>query len=150
MNKYLEKLKNNKIIAVILIIGIVLMLVPSDRKEKIVKDNTEYAENLEKDLCEMISRIEGAGEVYVMVTLEDKGQTFPLTDVNGKGESIQQKTVSVSGEIAISKENYPKVRGVAVAASGADRSSVRENIVEAAQALTGAELHNIKVFKLKR
>lgn len=152
MNKYLANLKNNKIIAVILIIGIVFMLIPSGTIEKKEENKSadEYAKKLSEDLEEILSTIDGAGEVRVMITLEDEGQIFPVTDVNGNGENIQEKTVSVSGELAVMKKSYPKVRGVAISASGAGKSSVKEDILCAARVLTGVEVHNIKVFRLKK
>lgn len=146
--KLIEKLKNNRLIFFILIIGIALMLFPSqggDGEKKITESGLDYEKQLTEKTEEVLSLIEGAGKVKIVLTLEDKGTTYPVTEKSSGGE----RTVSSSGKLAVSKENYPTVRGVVAVASGADNERVREDIINAIRAVTGAELHNIKVFKMK-
>lgn len=145
MNKIIEKLKNNKFILLILIIGIGLMIFPYSGGEEKKEEKNTYEEELTKKTEEVLSLIDGAGKVKIMLTLEDSGTTYPVTEKSSYGE----KTVSSSGKIAVSKEDYPKVRGVIAVASGADSERVKENIIKAIHAVTGAELCNIQVYKMK-
>lgn len=147
MNELAEKLKNKKLALIILIIGAVLMIQPFSGLKDENKDEVgqDYAAALEEKCESVISMIEGAGKVKVMLTLSDGGTTYPVTEKSGAGE----RTVSSSGKLAVAREDYPQVRGVIVVASGADSQAVREDIVNAVAAVTGASLHNICVFKMK-
>lgn len=145
MHKIIDKLKNNKFILLILIIGIGLMIFPFSGGEEEKEEKNTYEEELKRKTEEILSLIDGAGKVKIMLTLEDSGTTYPVTEKSSYGE----KTVSSSGKIAVSKEDYPKVRGVIAVASGADSERVKEDIVKAIHAVTGAELCNIRVYKMK-
>lgn len=147
MNKIFDKLRNNKYICIILIIGIMLMTLPfGEKKEEIPKNDFAYEEELTDKIEKILGEIEGAGRVKIMITFEDKGETYPVTDKNESSE----KTVSFSGKMAVSKEEYPKVRGVVAVCEGVKDERVRTDLINAIHALTGAGLHNIKVFKMKK
>lgn len=141
------KLKNNKVILVILIIGVIFLFIPEGSKEEVRCDG-----NYEKEFTEktkgILEEIEGAGRVSLVISFYDKGKTVPLTDKSENGETINEKTVSTSGKVALLKEEYPSVRGVVVVCDGGGNEGVREDIINAVSALTGAPLHNIKVFKM--
>ncbi len=149
MNRYLEKIKNKKLWIIICIIGIVLMLIPPANNEKPKATDDSYQKTLTEQTEKLLCLLEGAGRVKVMISFSDKGQSYPVTDVTEEGNRIQEKTVSASGHIAVSRETYPSVRGVVVMCEGAENPSVRESIVHAVAALTGAMLHNICVLKMK-
>lgn len=144
--KIINKLKNNKAILLILIIGIALMVFPTaNTDEETTNEELDYEKELTEKTERVLSLIDGAGKVKVMLTLEDKGTTHPVTEQGTGGE----KTVSSSGKMAVSKEDYPNVRGVIAVASGADSEKVKENIISAVRAVTGAPIHNIIVLKMK-
>lgn len=146
LKKAAAKLKNNKLILGILIIGIVLLTVPYSGGGKDEGDQrSDYEMRLTEKTEETLSMICGAGKVKVMLTLDNDGTTYPVTEKSQSGE----RTVSSSGKLAVSKEEYPVVRGVIVVASGADTPGVSEDITEAVRAVTGAPLCNIRVFKMK-
>ena len=142
------KLKNNKVIIVILIIGVIFLFLPDAPEE-----GADYDYNYEKELTEktksILEEIEGAGRVSLVISFYDKGKTVPLTDKSESREAINEKTVSTSGKVALLKEEYPSVRGVVVVCDGGENEGVRENIINAVSALTGAPFHNIKVFKME-
>ena len=108
----------------------------SDKKESenamgLLGTTSQETENLAKTslearLEEVLSQVEGAGKVQVMLmTGEDKdSQSFYST-----------------------KENV--VTGVLIVAQGADNSVVSRNIVEAVMALFQIEAHKIKIMKMK-
>ena len=83
----------------------------------------EYSALLEKQLEEMLSKVNGVGDVEVMITL---------------------KTIEEKAQIL-----YPEVEGVLVSCEGAGTGMVNMEITEALEALFGLEPHKIKVLSMK-
>ena len=129
----------------------------------------EYARVLEKQTAEMLSQVQGVGEVSVMITLKsgnrkiiekDESEASQFTQEGDGGdakkisEDVTREEVSVylqnedgSSEPYVSSELYPEIEGVAVIAGGADNAVVRRDITEAVQALFDVEAHKIKIMK---
>ena len=153
----------------------------SDRKEGISQasspsqgeqnlwDEEAYREALEVHLEELFSRMEGAGEVEVMITLASSSEKIVEKDTNGESETITEEdsaggnrrttnivndeTTVYGGETDqeqpyVSKELTPQVEGVVVLAAGGDDAVVKKNITEAAQALFGIDTHKIRIIKM--
>ncbi|MGI6071019.1 MAG: hypothetical protein ACOYBE_11455 [Blautia sp.] len=126
---------------ILLLVGILLAVIalPTGKKttEKTASlgslepDRTEETssgekQQMERDLENLLSKVEGVGEVRVLLTIKED-----------------------SGSLYGSSQSTPSVTGVLIAASGADNLSVVENIQEAVQALFQVEAHKIKVMKMK-
>ena len=142
-------LKNKKTVLIILFIGVAFLIMPTDKKEDVKPYSGEYEKTLSAETEKILGKIEGAGKVCVMISFTDKGKAFPVTDKSESGTSVNEKTVSVSGKVTLIKEEYPSVRGVVVVAEGGEDEGVKNNIINAVSALTGAPMHNIKVFKME-
>ena len=149
------KNKNNRLICLILIIGVVLMAVASVDKNKKADVQPTAAvtsvEDEEKRLANILSQIDGAGEVSVMITYyssSEKNIAYE-TKVSSreKEESEYKKAVMTDGEPMVVKEVYPKVRGVIVTADGGGNSAVRSAISEAVTASLDVPAHRICIFK---
>lgn len=131
-------------------------------------DGEDYATYLEQRLEKIISGMDGAGSVKVMVTLKssqelvvekDTGASRSGTTENdGEGGSRivnqvenQETTIySTRGNDAdpyVIKTLVPQVEGVVVVASGAGSGTVNKNITEMVQALFDIEAHKVKVVK---
>lgn len=129
-----------------------------------------YRISLESALEELLSGMEGAGRVKVMITLRSFGEAVvekdftsgqsssSETDSEG-GSRIQRQsdrtgeTVYTSGSGGVSVPYVkqvlcPEIEGVIVCAQGGGNPSVNKNITEAIQALFGIEAHKIKVIKM--
>lgn len=129
-----------------------------------------YAAYLEEKLAGTLSKIQGAGIVTVMVTLESTGerkvekdtasesQTVEETDSQGGTRSTSSMTNSGttvysggdqagSGEPYVTEEMTPRVEGVAVVAQGGGNAVVVQEITDAVQALFAIDTHKIKVMK---
>ena len=144
-----------------------------DKKER--KENTEnssgagYETAIEERLEKVLSQIEGAGEVHVMVTLKDGGEAVVEKDITTSGDTTggtdsegvrseetkserSEETVysegDGEGDPFISKQIAPAIEGVLVVAQGGGNTRVAENISEAVQALFSVEAHKIKVVKM--
>ena len=127
-----------------------------------------YTQYLEAQLEEILTLIEHAGKIRVMVTLKDTGEKIVEKDTESTSESVEEedseggsrssnsssvKEVSIiygndeNGAPYITREKSPEVSGVVVIAEGGDNAVVVRNITEAVQALFDIDTHKIKVIK---
>lgn len=171
--------------AILILTGILLMVaaIPTgERKEKKpeaqmgkeadLQDMTpqkDYAKELEVRLKNALSRINGAGQVEVMITLEDMGESVvekdqtddnsDLKETDSQGgvreeKKAQTTRTTVFGEEGdartpfVGKEKTPRVSGVLVVAEGGEDTAVRQNISEAVMALFQIDVNRIKVVKM--
>lgn len=98
----------------------------------------EIEEKLERRLGELISRIDGVGEVSVMVTLEktttavyEKDSKLEETSGNAAGSSSRETEVVLAGSAKqplLTGNIMPTVRGAAVVCEGAANPLVREKV----------------------
>ena len=124
--------------------------------------------NIEKEMEEIFSKINGVGKVSVMITYESGSEKVPAydkresisdtqeEDTNGGKRAITQNDVENNmvyeeeqGGVRkpiILKEYEPKVKGVVLVADGAGEPTVKENLVKAVQALLDIAPHKIQVF----
>lgn len=124
-------------------------------------------EVFEDKLNKILSNIEGAGNVEVMIAYKTGVETVPLLDTKdnktitedntgGAIRRTQQDLVETSiifnqenngtREPYISKTIMPQVEGVIVTCEGGGETIVRNNIVKAVQAVTGIEAEKVQVF----
>lgn len=146
-------------VALILLIGICLMLIPEKNITKKEAIETVSLQNEPKPeaerLAEILSQIQGAGKVQVMLSVrageEMLYQTDTQTDSSG---SVRIDTVLVSDsnreETGLLRQIKPPVYlGAVVVCQGADSSSVRLSITEAVSKITGLGADCIVVLKMK-
>ncbi len=130
-----------------------------------------YISYWENRLKKSLSRIEGAGEVEVLITLkeseerilekdipEQTSETIE-TDSEGGSRTVSERrqeettvyTVNEAGQDVpyVSKVIQPVIEGVVVIAQGGDSEIVKQNIIETIQVLFGIEANKIRVVKMK-
>lgn len=131
---------------------------------------TDYIEATEKKLAELLSRVEGAGKVEVIITLRTSTERIVEKDmpilrsntseedseggsrnVNSldEGESTVFSTDGNASEPYVVKTISPEVEGVLILAEGAGNGFVSKNLSDAAQVLFGIEAHRVKVMKME-
>ena len=164
----LSKLKKTDYI-VILLVGVLLLIVVLPVKEdkktcsnsqkkakaKSVSESTyddeEYEKLLEKKLEGILERIDGVGEVSVMITLSDDGTRIVDKDTKETSESIEKTTVIYDDEDAsvpyVTSTDKPTVSGVLVVAQGGGSPQVNNDISNAVSALFDVPMHKIKIAK---
>ena len=162
----LSKLKKTDYI-VILLVGVLLLIVVLPVKEdkktcsnsqkkakaKSVSESTyddeEYEKLLEKKLEGILERIDGVGEVSVMITLSDDGTRIVDKDTK---ETIEKTTVIYDDEDAsvpyVTSTDKPTVSGVLVVAQGGGSPQVNNDISNAVSALFDVPMHKIKIAKM--
>lgn len=138
--------------------------VPADTKETQIQLPED---DMEERLETILSQMEGAGSVRVMITYQDKGEKIVEKDTPSVNRTTQEEsggrsTVEIEqdeatvyekdnsgGEIPyVTQERSPQVEGVLVLAQGADSAVVKKEITDAVMALFGLEAHKIKVMKM--
>lgn len=118
------------------------------------QDGDRYEEQMEKKLEELLSKVEGVGQVRVMLTFEGSGERKVEKDKQVGTDGTQEETVyeesgSANRTPYVTSESNPQVEGVLVIAEGGDKSRVKEEIIGAAQALFDIEPHKIKIMKME-
>lgn len=126
-----------------------------------------YEQQLEARVKEVLSQVEGVGEVDVMIILKSSSQKVYQTDgksslsstkeqdTAGGTRDIQQEekestTVILDGSQEgplLEMELYPEVAGIVISAQGGGTPAIQNEITEAMEALFGLPAHKIKVLK---
>ncbi len=153
----LSKLKKNKFIAAALLLGIVMLLIPTGSespKEKakssgLAEPPFSLAEQ-ERRMAEVLSKISGAGRVEVILTLKNGVERELAEDRTGSDSQVKHVMVqSGSGTDTVTvRYNYPVYQGALIVCQGAGSSGVRLQITEAVRALTGLTSDKITVTKM--
>lgn len=125
-------------------------------------DSFATERELEERLEAILSKINGAGKVEVMITFDTTEEKVPALSSSVQSSSFEDggtlnrnetstpATISKSGsnEPIVLTQIYPKVRGVIVLAQGADEISVKLDLQYAVMAVLGVEADYIEVFKM--
>lgn len=154
-------LKKNKRILLILFAGLLLMLLPVKGTEKvssITPTMIEKKEDLQDSLAEILSEIQGAGKVKVLLTQSEGEETYYQTDENlmqdQESSDRRQDTIIVTdGQRAqtglIRRIDPPVYQGAVVLCQGADSAAIRLAVVDAVAKATGLTSNHISVLKMK-
>lgn len=143
--------------------------VSTEEKVDSAVERGDYTTELEIRLENALSKIEGAGLVEVMITLEDSGESVvekddtkdnvDLQEMDSAGGSrheinrqIEETTIYKEENNEkipfVGKEKTPKIAGILVVAQGGENTVVKQNISEAVMALFQIDVNRIKVVKM--
>ena len=133
-----------------------------------VWEQEQYIKEMEAKAESLLSGVNGAGQVKVMITLRASSEQvvekdMPVTrsqtseqDSQGGSRMVSEfATENATGyrkgngyeEPYVVKTLSPSVEGVVVVAEGAGNGEVSKNLSEAVQILFGVEAHRVKVLK---
>ncbi len=163
---------------ILLLVGVLLVVIaipvkekddtrPVEQPEPVSED--DYVSRMEKRLENILEKIEGAGNVEVMITFQSSSEKVVekdsetssqmveetdksggkrvTTDQTGNESTIYQQTSDGTQSPYVSKEILPRAEGIVVIAEGGGNAVVAKNITEAVQALFDVDTHKIKVTK---
>ncbi len=156
LNKVMSYTKKYRYVVLILVIGLVLMCIPNigqnrdknkETAEPVLQEPTQTAD---MQLAEILSSIEGAGKVKVLLTVSEGERTIYQTNVN----NTQVSTVVVTDaqrkqDGLVMQVISPVYLGAIVVCQGADSPKVRLAVVEAVSNVTGLGADRISVLKMK-
>lgn len=157
--KILGWISKNKYVILVLVIGLCFMLIPlkSEREPETVQTTEPVQTDITQELSRILSQIQGAGKVQVMLTVR-VGQTTVYqtdrTESGGETGSLSQDTVIVTDsnrtqQGLVQRVDPPEYLGAIVVCSGADSAAVRLSILEAVSRITGLGADKISVLKMK-
>ncbi|MDD3394084.1 MAG: hypothetical protein EOM28_03505 [Clostridia bacterium] len=171
-----KKTGNNILLA--LLIGVLLLVLgktffPTEEKAEEINTEQKTAavqnlseQGMEGRMAEILSKIQGAGQVDVMLTFristesvlaQEEKTEESRSQENGKtNENLQKETTVVMTEDGNGKtspviltEHSPQVEGVVIVAEGGDNAVVCNALSNAAQALLDVPAHKIAILKMK-
>ena len=163
--KLISYVKKYKYVALVVLAGVVLMLLPSGKgAQQTVSDqpvNVSEAYSLaetEKRLEQLLGRIRGVGQVQVMLTLKS-GSSLQLAENRSTSlrdtENRQDRDVVTlnrgSGyeDVVVTEQTYPVYQGAVIVCQGAGDSGVHLAVVQAVSVLTGLGSDKITVVQWK-
>lgn len=154
ITKYISKIRSPKSLIIAGVIGLSLIyLSTAFSKNPATPENTdttaitaqEYREQLEEDICKMVTNITGSKKATVVVTLESgvkysyadvKEESVVINDQNDTKNSdtalkegyITVKTADGGEQALLITEQMPEVRGVAIVCEGGDNEIINQKI----------------------
>lgn len=157
---FIETLKKYRLAAAAVLLGVMLMLLPSGGEEKSESDSSAEAERFDRaavqsEMEAILRTIDGVGELRLMLTV-DAGTKHELAQdtatERSTADSVRQTSETVivgagSGtrEVVVTRSVYPRYVGALVVCEGADSAAVRLAVTEAVHALTGLASDKISV-----
>ena len=144
--------------------------IPQTSSNSTTEETKDYISLMEEKLENVLRKVDGVGDVKVMITLKESKEQATLKDTpytqensneaDGEGGSRtyseirrEESTVMVTTEAGksvpyIVKEIEPEIEGIVIVAEGGDNITVISDIMEAAEVLFGVPLHKVKVMKM--
>lgn len=158
-----NSIKKYRWVLLVLLVGFLLMLFPGEKTiQQSTPSSKEKAEPIQPGLAEkleqILSQLDGAGKVRVLLTEESGQQTIYQTERNdrrtGESEEIRRDTVILtqadrSQAGLVTRVDPPRYLGAVVLCQGADKATVRLAIVDAVSTATGLGSDKISVWKMK-
>ena len=154
--KVSEWMKKYRYALLVLLAGLALMLLPQEKAPEIASAEVQQEKqpDLQDQLSDILSRMQGAGKVRVLLTCASGEETVYQTDRDLRAEEQRSDTVIVTGSDRVQtglvrQINPPEYLGAVVLCQGADNAFVKLSIVEAVSKATGLTTDRITVLKMK-
>lgn len=111
---------------------------------------------VESRLKTILSKIDGVGEIDVMVTYDTTSELVPAVDTDtstsadGSSQRSHPITVGGSGEESpiVLKQVQPRIRGVIIVAQGAENIAVKVRLMAAVSTVLGISQECVDVFAM--
>lgn len=176
----IKKIKHFEVILIVLFVAVILFIWfvdfgedNSSKQQTIATQSgtsslSKYTKELENRLCDVLSQIDGAGKVRVMITFDGDSEVILATTTDEKstintttsqgGTKNDSQTKTVSSEPVLITENgktnpivlmeiMPQIKGVIVVAEGANNVRVKLDLLKAVQALLKVNSGQVEIFK---
>lgn len=161
--KIIDLIKKYRYAVFVLIIGLVLMSLPtfSSTTDDSITNKQEIPvleASLEEKLSKILSQVNGAGRVQVILTVATGEEVVYQTDndetntADSSGRNTDTVTITDANrnENGLIRQVNPAVyQGAIVVCDGADNAAVRLAIVDAISKITGLGTNRISVLKMK-
>lgn len=180
-----KKIENLVVLVLIIIITVVAInyiwngnkkenkIVTEDSTKKLAENKEEdsKSDDLEMKLENILAKINGVGNVKVLVTYSQTSRVIPMYDEDSTQTTTEETDSSggtrITNEISSKKDIIyeekedgkspitqsvvsAKIEGAIVTAEGAQNAEVKTNIIQAVEAVTGLATYKIQVFEMKK
>lgn len=138
-------------------------------QNNITQNTAQTTDNLEEKLENILSNIQGVGEVKVCINYSESSEVVAMynetskvsnteeSDTSGGARKIQE--TDSQKEIVYQEDDgektpitqkivQPKIEGAIITAKGANNVDTKTNIIQAVEAITGLATHKIQVFEM--
>lgn len=158
--KVISLIKQYKLAALILAIGLVLMLIPTESREvqPLSQPVVQPTVSAEAGLESILSQIQGVGKVQVLLTVAEGERTVYIYDEDQSDTldtgSLRREAVVLTGSDRgqtglVSQVIPPVYLGAVIVCQGGDLPAVKLAVVEAVCDATGLTADKITVLKMK-
>ena len=124
------------------------------------------SDELEKKLENILKKVNGVGNVSVLLTYSESGSVIPIYNISQSTRTTEEKDTSGGTRTIVSEDNkkdvitdsssnivtekkvMPKIEGAIITAQGAKDPNIKSNIISAVEAVTGLANHKIQVFEM--
>lgn len=127
--------------------------------------------DLEQKLEDILSKIDGVGKVSVLITYSQSSEVIAMYNETSKSSFTEEEDseggkrkideTDSTKEIIYTQENgvnvpvtqkvvNPVIEGAIITAVGANNATVKTNIIQAVEAVTGLPTHKIQVFEMSK
>lgn len=185
-NKLVSK-NNIYNLLIVFLVGVLVLIVSNFFKSTTTTSTAGISENKENqvtnlqisnyevskraELKNMISKMQGVGQVDVMIYFESGEELVPAVNINNgvsstkekdneggernttqenKGSQVVITSRGGDSEPLILKKNYPKVTGVMILAEGAEDKQINYSITKAVSVLFDIPNNKVNVYPMKR
>lgn len=180
-----KKIENLVVLVLVIIITVVAInyiwngnkkenkIVTEDSTKKLAENKEEdsKSDDLEMKLENILAKINGVGNVKVLVTYSQTSRVIPMYDEDSTQTTTEETDSSggtrITNEISSKKDIIyeekedgkspitqsvvsAKIEGAIVTAEGAQNAEVKTNIIQAVEAVTGLATYKIQVFEMKK
>lgn len=127
--------------------------------------------DLEQKLEDILSKIDGVGKVSVLITYSQSSEVIAMYNETSKSSFTEEEDseggkrkideTDSTKEIIYTEENgvnvpvtqkviNPVIEGAIITAVGANNATIKTNIIQAVEAVTGLPTHKIQVFEMSK
>ena len=159
--KLSQFIQKYKYVALVLVVGIVLMVIPAEKEQTtplVLTSGEDRILSVEEKLTQILRQVKGAGEVQVLLTEAFGQETIYQTNEdithNDTASSSRGDTVTITDsqrneQGLVRQQNPPQYMGAIVVCQGGDQPTVRLAILDAVSKVTGLGADKISILKMK-
>lgn len=158
-----QLLRKYRVAVVLFFAGVLLLLLPGQTRKTEQPAQQASActfdkDSIQQELETILSGIDGAGRVKLMLTLACGEQTIYQTDdrtvtssagTTSESETVFRQSGSAEKSPVVQSVVYPQYQGALVVCDGAEHAGVRLAVIQAVSSLTGLGSNKITVVKMK-
>lgn len=132
-------------------------------------NETINSNNLEEKLKNILSKIQGVGNVEVCLNYSESSEIVAMYNENSKVSTTEESDTSggnrkiqetdTQKDVIYKEENgkktpitqktiQPKIEGAIITAKGVSNATIKNNVIQAVEAVTGLATHKIQVFEM--